>query len=310
MKKQIDLSIKFAGEYKLVLNEGTDKETSTGWFHNLITDAGLNRLGVAGNTSILQWCSIGTGSTTPAFADTSLVGHYASTSSRTFDSQSNLGASTYIGNLQMHWTFTQGAVVGVMAEVGVGWATGGGSLWSRALILDGTATPTTLTVTSLDQLSVYYRLQCVPDLTDLTDSFDLSGVTYNYTGRIAGCSGFASGISSMMDSTGTNYSSSFGAVTSMTSYPSTSALGAITGSPTGSGTGAINSVSLAGYSAGSHYRDSTVTCGPTQGNSAGGIGTVLVTFPNAQFQYIFSPVIPKTNTKTLTIPFRFSWDRV
>lgn len=305
----VEVKVGLSGRYRCVLNEGTDREVSTDWFKNLILNSGLDRLGVA-SPSMFQWGSIGTGNATPTNSDTSLQAYVASTSNVNLDSQNNGGPSGYVAQTQMHWTYAQGAVVGNMAEIGVGWATGGVSLFSRALILDGGGAPTTLTVTSIDQLTVYYELTCTPILTDLTSTVSISGTGYNYTGRISLCANFANALYSTLQLNGSRWGAGVSAATF-----ATQALGAITSTPAGSsfsgGTG-----TPAAYTAGNKYLDTTYTWLPADGNATGGVGAVSISFStNMNYQYIFAAtsggaVIPKDNTKTMTLVFRFSWDRV
>ena len=310
------IKVRFAGKYRCVLNEGTDREVSTPWFDNLITNIGLDRLGNS-TTTVFTWASIGTGTTTPAFTDTSLAAFTASTSTITLDSQTNQGPSTYIAQCQFHHTYAQGAVVGNMAEVGVGWATGGGSLWSRALILDGGGSPTTLTVTALDQLTVYYQLTMTPDLTDLSSTVSISGTTYNYTGRIATVATWMASFYTVFQSGSPARwaTAAGGSGFPLTSY-STQTLGAITSTPAGTASnGGTNSIGT--YTTGNRYLDNTITVSPSQCNSSGGVGSFVVHFNGgtADWQYSLAnasggAVLPKDNTKTWTMVIRFAWDRV
>ena len=310
----INIRVAFKGRYRCVLNENTDREVDTGWFDNLVLNSGLNWLGSNSGSNLFAYACIGTGTNAAAATDTSLQAYVASTSDLHFDSQSNVGPSTYAGTMQLHHAYPQGAVVGNMAEVGVGWAAGGSSLWSRARIVDGGGTPTTLTVTSLDQLTVYYSLTCTPVLTDLTGNVTISGTSYPFTGRIADATTFMSNLFSALTGTYGQWgqmTASGGSTSSnvVQSYPAASSLGAITAEPSGtpeySGTSAA-----AGYTAGNYYADSTFTLDPTQGDLTGGIGCVLIQYSsNMKYQFKFTTPIPKDNTKTFTLSVRFAWSR-
>lgn len=306
----LDLKTSIRGEYRCVLNEGTERESSTGWFENLITDIGLDRLG---NVLVCnQYSSIGTGTATPVNGNTSLQAFAAEKSNVTgVDSGDNAGTPTYVAQTTMHWTYAQGAVVGNMAEVGVGWGTGGTNLFSRALILDGAGAPTTLTVTSIDQLTVYYRITVTPSLTDLTGTVTLGGATYNYVGRLANGGGWnASFINAL------NANDRWPEGYLVTSY-STQTLGAVSGVPSGPGLqNSGGSTTFGSYSAGQKYLDSTFNITPSECNSVGGVGAVVFFFASTHmsYQYSFANVagggtIPKDNTKSMTFTLRFSWDR-
>ena len=303
--------MRLAGQFRFMLNQGTPREQDSGWVDNMVLDQGLNYLGNDYVSDNVLWLSVGTGTNLAAASDTALQSFTASTNNRTSVSSGNLGASTYAGQFVFSWTFAQGAVVGNMAEVGVGRATGGGSLFSRARIVDGGGSATTLTVTSLDQLTVYYKLTCTPDLTDLTSSVVISGTTYNFTARLANASQYFTNASFELTS-----ETDWGSLTSgssFTSYPSTSTIGAITSTPSGTATNATNTSTRAKatYTNGNFYRDTTITVVPADCNSAGGIGAIKLLFGNSwgQWQYVFTAPIPKDNTKTLTLVVRASWSR-
>ncbi len=314
------MKIHFAisGQYRLVLNEGTDREVDTGWFDNLVTDIGLDRL--ATGLTCSRYGSIGTGNTTPANGNTTLVAFSAEKDGGVSDGSSNLGASTYVSTTQHHWVYAQGAVVGNMAEVGVGWGASGTNLFSRALILDGGGSPTTLTVTLIDQLTVYYKVTITPQLTDLSGTVTLDSIVYNTVGRIANAASWNSNFSSVFTASGgltwpkANGGSSF----AMVSY-STQTLGAITSNPSGAGSSGCSNgtVTVGSYTPGQKYLDSTITAIPAECNSSGGVGAIMFSFCSSQMQYQYSfaaasggAVIPKDNTKTLQFVLRLSWDRL
>lgn len=308
-------SIRVSGEYKFVLNSGTPKEADSGWMPNLVTDLGLDMLGssaigLGAGQDPTAWLSVGTGTTTPANSDTGLVTYLASINGRTTVSQVNLGSTTYAGQLTLSWTFAQGAVVGNLAEVGVGRSSGGTNLFSRARIVDGAGVPTTLTVVALDQLTVYYRITNTPVKTDLVSSVVISGVTYNYTCRLANATNF------MMSNIQYMYSSSPrwpGTGTTITFYETGSAIGAITSNPSGTivSNAQYDTETFGTYTNGNFYNDITLTWGPTKANPVAAIQSMMLHFGNSfgNWQWVFTTTIPKTNTKTLTLVVRVSWSR-
>ena len=78
----VKLNIEVQGFYLIeAVNKDTgEKRIAADWFPNLITDAGLNRMG---SGQFLTTCMVGSGQTTPQFTDTSLVAQVASTTTTT-----------------------------------------------------------------------------------------------------------------------------------------------------------------------------------------------------------------------------------
>lgn len=306
-KQLIECPVRVAGEYRMVLNAGTDKEQDTGWFDNMILDNGLNMLG-AGQAIMLQNCAVGTGTTAPAAGQTALTTFLVNRNGKATDTATNVGSTTYAGQSNGTYVFPQGAVVGNLAEVGIGPATNGTNLFSRARIVDGSGTPTTITVVALDQLTVHYRITVTPVVTDLTGSFLISGVSYNYVIRLALASGFMSTPSCY---TGTDRLGSVSTANTF-AYSAASVLGAITANPTGTNFPS-SSYSNTPYVAGTFYNDVTIAWNSASGNALGGIGAIMICWGNttamSRTQMSFSPAIPKDNTKTLNLVFRVAWSR-
>lgn len=313
----MNIEMKVCGEYNLVITRADGTITETGWFDNLILDLGLDYMGTgtmdqSGNTfnpPMVANCQVGTGSSTPLVTQTGLDARVAGTSFNGFNTpyaNTPRTVSPYEFLTTFTFPFAQGAVVGDITEVGVGPSGTASTLFSRALILDNGGSPTTVSLISIDQLTVYYRIKLYTPLTDFTGSVIISGDTYNYTGRQAGATN------------GGNMSwhlcgyivSSYG----ITAYAAGSTLGAITGYPTGAQAllGNTGTVTYSAYVPGTHYRDFTVSGGTTGGNVAGGIQALLIrTIGDAlQYQYILDTPIPKDNTKTLAITVRVSWSRI
>jgi hypothetical protein len=307
----IEQKTRIKGEYRLVLNAGLPTEKDTGWFDNLVLDNGLNMLG-SGPTNWYANCSVGTGTAAPANAQTTLTAYLAQKLGITSSSASNVGSPSYAGQYTAVYTFAQGAVVGNIAEVGVGPGTGGSNLFSRSRIVDGGGTPTTLTVVALDQLTVYYRVTATPTLTDAAGSFLISGVSYNYTSRLSNAGSFMATTSAWE---GTSRWGSLVTAGNIVATFSTATLGATTSAPGGTAYNGAT-LSMAAYSAGNFYNDCTLTFSTSQGNAPGGVGSIWVDWGNTPSnsrrhcsQMSLSPVIPKDNTKVLTIVFRYSWSR-
>src|SRR6056297_3239724 len=313
MNKRAQLKVKagVAGKYRLrVGQEGEAPRIDTGWFDNLVTDAGLNYMG--GNANWLDACQVGTDNTTPANADTALGAYVAGTTTQTDVTRAAQGSAPYYGSTTITYRFPSGTFAGeALAEVGIGTASSGGTLFSRALITDGGGSPTTITVLADEFLDVTYQIQSVPptsDITvpDVTDSgpagtvhaitLRAARVTTNGGSTTPGWANFGQSVALL---------SSIGS--SLLAYDG--AIGAITGEPSGTSDG--GSPSNTAYSNNSLERLATATWGLDDGNFGSGIKSIRYVFRSGggTWQAEFDPVISKTNTDTLNIDLSVSWTR-
>jgi hypothetical protein len=299
------------GEYRFVITRGDGSTEDTGWFPNLILDQGLDRMGSAFQTPIFSICRVGTGNSTPVNTQTALDSPLGSpsTANSTANSNTNEGAPLYRSTLTFNYVFAQGAVVGNISEVGVGWATTGNTLFSRALILDNLGSPTTITLVAIDQLTVFYRVRVAPTLTDATGSVLIGSTTYNFTSRVCSAANF--GNVQYIFAYGHEY---LGKLYIASTYQAGAGLAAITASvPTGTQSGANSTGSLQAYTPGTFYRDSSLSFSISQGNATGGIQALSLVYGEPyqpfRFQIVFNTPIPKTNTNVLTLTIRFSWAR-
>jgi hypothetical protein len=294
------------GRFKLrILRADRSVRHETDWIPNLITNLGMDRIGASG--SFGQFCRIGTGTSAPAFTDTALQAQVASTSTNNINvSVTNAGAPNYETTATRTWEFAQGAVVGNMAELGLGWsASTANTLATRSRILDGGGSPTTITVLAGEILQVTYQLKTYPQITDSTGTVSISSVSYDYVSRLAQAASIAG-----LEASG----AMLAIVGNVTAY--TGSLGAITGTPSGTTSG-LAAGSLQAYTNGTYFRDYTVTANITQGNLAGGIKSIRTVLSNSaanpatwsDTQIEFTPAIPKDGTKTLSLTFRTSWAR-
>lgn len=290
------------------------------WFPNLITNQGLDRLGGNNASNVFIACQVGSGNAAPNVNDTGLVARIAGTASSPSSGGTVIGAAStppYYGWVRNVYRFAAGTATGNLSEVGVGWGTTGSTLYSRALVLDTSGNPTTVTILSDEVLDVTYEHRLYPPTGDTTNVVNISGTNYTFTTRAALVTTAAwwsmSGSSSSAPSGGAvlGLSSSFGP-SAVVAY--NGSIGAITSSPGGSSAIFGNSPVLAAYSPGNYYRDGTVSTGTSGAVLGGGISAILARFGNNDasggvFQYGVSPAIPKLNTQTLTLTFRQSWAR-
>lgn len=307
-----NLNFKLAGEYKILVKKADGSVIETDWFPNMILDQGLDRIGNGAN-SVIAYAQVGTGTTAPSALQTSLISYVAgSASSLAPDSISNSGSPNYETTYTWDFTFAQGAVVGNITELGVGWSASGSTLFSRALILDNLGSPTSITIIALDQLTVYYRLKIIPPLGDITGSVTIGGTPYDYTARVSSAGTFANALWTFW---GTQVAQSGSLIVGRAAqtYGAGSVLGAITGNPTISSGTASGTATGSSYTPGSFTRDFTYTWSITQGNATGGVQSIVFVYgvqDSMKFQYRFDTVIPKDNTKTMSITTNISWNRV
>jgi len=306
---KVNVNSKVAGFYKLeaVKLDKNGNEISrrlvADWFPNLVTNGGLNRM-VGGD--YLYYCQVGSGSTTPAFTDTALTSRIANNSSASV-TNGYLSVSPYYAWKRIVYRFNEGVAAGNLSEVGVGWATTG-SLFSRALILDGLGDPTTITILADETLDVTYELRLYPKLTDDTGTVVFTGNiggTYDWVIRPAqlGVGGWRLG--NTLDS---NY---FYYINLAGSYAGNGDIGPITGVPTG--TNVTNgSVVEDAYINNSLEVTGTITFGLTAGNHVSGYKSsyFYVGADAAMLQLSFTPAIPKTSNDILTFKVKHSWGRL
>ena len=282
-------------------------------FDNLITNGGLDGLATkglsAGGSSLLTYAAVGTGSTAPTNADTTLVSEIAPASTnRTNSNGSVADVLTYVSGTPDYYNFvrtflfdfTQGN--GNLTEIGLFTASSSGTMWTRQLLKDSGGTPTTIVKTSSDQLKVTYTLQLYPLQSDVTGSITISSTSYSYTIRAAnvgpttrysdffyyGCLGFAMKAHS-------------DALAARTSEPSAGSI-----SPT--------STSIASYSAGNYYLECTAVWSAATANFGGsGITAFRIWSPNGAGSFLMQMGItgglPKDTTKQLTLVVRKYWGR-
>lgn len=321
--------LQLGGEYKCsVLNVNTGEERDlTGWFSNLITDVGLDRVGRADTR--VSHCHIGTGTGVPSFSDTVLQAPVASTnttSSRSIES----GGSATPGNNWHQWSTTfqfAQSLEGNFTELGISsraHTSGTQVLWSRELIRDSQGNPTAITVLEDEILQVSYRLRMYYPLEDVTGQVNIAGIDYDYIIRRAlqeardhWIAGGPSGNRAQFY-TGTS--------TAYNRFPARAYSVDITdgsGQPSGSSSEYSNRSELVdnSYVPGSLERVGTIIWGLTDGNFVGGIRSIAYSTKSSNYNNVelsdgwgayqiqFDPPIPKDNTLIFEITVGISWAR-
>lgn len=316
------LAMGISGRYRLLISSPSRGTRVAAEFDNLILNSGLDRLGVG---TAVSYCQVGSGAVAPAVTDTALQTFVASsntTGPNNGTATYTAGPPDYIEYLLVR-RFNPGVATGTLAEVGFGWSASTGSLFSRALILDGGGSPTTITVLSDETLDVEYRLRVYPPASDVTGSISISGSSYDYVIRPSGVStNYATSPAwnpSVLFSTASI--SGIRNTTDAKVYGAGATLGARTSPPTG-GIGGATSIAGAtytetAYSTGSYKRTCKISVPISAGNVSGGIQCMVFGFQSsnsansygAGFQISFNPAIPKDNTKVFEVTFDFSWAR-
>lgn len=310
--------IEMAGRYKLEVRRGGQLVHDTGWFDNLITNAGLEAIGEA--KALCQYAMVGTDNTAPANTNTTLGAQIAYQNGASASAQGVETSSPRYGWHRRTYTFAQGAVVGNVAEVGVGWSTT--AVFSRSLVSPA------ISLLSIDQLTVVYELRMYLPTTNATGSVTIGGDTYNYTIRPA----YAATSNQAGTGNGMGWIPSLPALTATTrAWSNASVLAYSFGPPavvqtdvetvvikqtdggtTSPGAGATDqpdSVSNAAYSAASLSCQFTLTWGISRGNDSGGIRAFIYNGMFGTYQCVLDATIPKDNTKTLVMTWSQTWAR-
>lgn len=284
----MDIPFRVQGSFQIFI-DGIKKAE----FDNLILDTGLD--GFA-NQLFLKTCSVGSGNSTPI---TNQTGLDAPISSVNFSSALNSASSAapYYWSTTVTYNFPVGSATGNLREVGIGWSSS--NLFSRALLLDASGNPTTLTVLSTESLQIQYVLKLIPNSADVVGSLLVNTTNCTLTTRASKVNLALSG------SVGTT-TTLISAAPTLTTYD-TDISPDQTGEPSG-GTNALSSSQItASYVAGSYYLATQFTFLTTASNF--NIQSWVFKTGVGKWQTECNPYLPKDVTKTLTITMRLIWSR-
>lgn len=297
MTIRIRVRCQVRGFFKLVATDRAGNERLLAdWFPNLITNGGLDQFGSTSNW--LSGCYVGSGNTAPAHADTQLAALIGSTTTITGTSASVQASSPYYGSRVNTYLFGAGVATGTLAEIGVG--ASAVALFSRALILDGMGSPTTVTVLAGESLTAFYEFRNYPPLTDVTGNITIGGISTAYTMRAANAGTAAWEPSSLGDQDGPALLTAFtGAIAAITAQPTGTSAQESAGADPAYTPGQLfntrNSVFAAAV-ANFSIESFLIACGQTN-ESLG------------QFQVGLVPPVVKDNTHSLSVSVTKAWAR-
>jgi hypothetical protein len=300
------LTTKVKGEYKILVYkpDGSLKQ-ETEWFDNLVLNNGLDLLAGGNGSSIFAQCVVGSGTTTPAVTQTTLTNLVLSTSTKQSGSNTWYSSPYYYETIITYRFAAVGAGLSYnLNEVGVGKTTT--SLFSRALITDGSGTQITVSITEGEILDVIYKFRNYPPLTDAdySQSVTISGTSYTFTWRP----------SYVGTATGWNIWNNSPIVYTYYLTAHSGSVGAITSVPSGTAT-EVSNTSPAQYVVGTYTNSATMTFGLSQANYGGGITAFKFnrggngTTQQWGYQCSVSPAIAKTSAQSLKIVGQMSWER-
>lgn len=303
------ISMGLKGRYKLIVRKQDGSVArETDWFDNLITDAGLNRIGSGG----FEYCHVGSGSNAPSVLDTGLqtfIGSTAAVHDRKF--RVDATGEKY-GACIRTYRFAAGVATGNISEVGISWTNTTGNLFSRALVLDGLGSPISITVLSDEVLDVVYELRLYPPMADKPVSFTMGGVTHTGTLRIMSFFDYALGATNQAwcpTNLFTGFISS-GITFNVTNYRDAALVATTATTIIGTAVGS-KVAQLKAYSNNSLKLGLTVSFSLTESNHANGITGIQLNTSSCfgNYQIVFAPAIMKDATKTMTLNLEVSWAR-
>jgi len=181
----INQDVGMMGIFRIFIN---GEETPSRVCPNVITNVGLAQL-AQNDFNLPQRISLGKGTSTPSFEDTSMTEAFDSVSLSFSGSSFSTGVNTVGDTYTFGRIRTSGWQLGfpingdTYTEVGIFGPYG--ILWSRALIRDANGNLAPLTVGMTDTVVVEYELRMYPKITDTTGSMTIKGTPTTYTLRPA-----------------------------------------------------------------------------------------------------------------------------
>lgn len=305
----VEVGSNVGGRYRVEVHDsitGVCKE-DTGWFSNLITNQGLDRIGtLTSGTAHVYYCRVGSGSAPPVATDVGLQSPI--TGSKGID-----GATSTFTQLPNNirkfstvyrYKFAAGALVGTIREITTGWGDNNNvSAFSRSLLKDASGNPIEVAVTSSDVVTVYYELSLYVTTQDTVSTVTIGGIDYTLTVRPVNVNNYGESYwypaTSAYSTVRYLYYVTADNIDTMT-WDSVSSINYSTGSA---------SSTISSYVNGSYSR--TLTLNITNGLKVN-VRALLLRGSytlNGAWAFIFSSDIPKAANQKLDISVKFKWGR-
>lgn len=287
-----------------------------GPFPNLITNAGLNAIGNGTKISDLTaYVSVGTDNTPPDVTDVAL-GAKVDTG---YNDDGGYDDVYTAGPSYAYWTGTRTREIpeaygnGNLTELGFFVDAGVGTMWMRALFLDGEGSPTTVTKTDNEKLRIVYEWRVYLTLIPTTDVLTINAVSTDCENRaLRGNNTDAWGLWGILAYLGywsTNEIRASAYENPGGTWPT------IDGGGFGGSSALATSLTNVAYGSGDFYRDQDLVWDPGVANWGGGIGALTVPF-NGFYTYgkhalgvKFDPHVAKINTQRFTFRCRTAFGR-
>lgn len=288
----ISIPQKVSGYFKLEVCKLDHSVARSVEFANLITDAGLARMGA--DADYLSVCRVGGGNAVPSSSDTTL---HAQIASANVTSSINFANSVppYYASKVVTAQFAVGAATGIITEVGMGWA---GGLFSRALVMGDAGAPAPVTVLPDEYLIVVYEHRVYAPESDFIGTLSLKGTlagVHDVTGRASEAGTATRWIAGLAQNNGARLS--------VTAYDGT--IRSATQEPVGSRTTMAGSNGVADNNSAVF----ALAAGTADFNLPNGIRSIKLAMGGGVYQFQFDPPIMKTEDHTLQLQFRHSWGR-
>lgn len=311
-------AVRLGGRFRAVVSKDAECKQvveDTGFFDNLITNTGMNRVGEvttnaqASAQSFSALCGrfvVGSGSAEPQFTDTALQNPVAFASANPVieSESSNYDRGWY--EITVRHQFGQGQAAGNLSEIGIQHTSTSGPLWSRALILDGQGDPTTITVLPDDFLTCYYTLRIMIPKEDFIFNIDADYgedgiVPIVVTGRPLGADGASPTLGWGLQTAAPIWGYFQFYTGGLAAPTANNPLGSAIGSQTAD-------FSVVPYVTDSFERYVTRTNGLNEHNSQE-LRTARLAALMGYWQIEFDPPLQKDNTQTMQVTFGYSWAR-
>jgi hypothetical protein len=289
----------------------------SGEFKNLILNQGLDKIGVTVICELFRFCAVGTGNAQPVVTQTGLVAEVARTANY-LTGAGNCGTTRPTATTKVNrrtFDFPVGSINANISELGFSDSgTPLNNLFSRVLIQQG-GTPTSVTVTSSQQLRVVYELTVSFSTADQAVNINFGGAfgVVTGTGRIQDC---ANTLALSEVSTG-GFTSTNGSVLEPSSpgvigvWDLNVPLNPVGSGAPASGIRSSKGGTLGSYTSGSFFRDRSATFTVNEANHE--IRSIFLCVNQTvqdNWRVLMTTPRTKTNLATLTITVRISWNRL